>query len=83
MDDVANQLRDVSAAAQHLSIGSDQVLQSEKLLAEIADEAASGTQNVAASIEEQLASMQEISASAESLANMASSLQEQISRFRV
>ncbi|WP_151701846.1 methyl-accepting chemotaxis protein [Psychrobacillus glaciei] len=83
VDDVANQLQDVSAAAQHLSIGSDQVLQAEKLLAEIADEAASGTQNVAASIEEQLASMQEISASAESLANMANSLQEQISRFKV
>ncbi|MFF2754535.1 methyl-accepting chemotaxis protein [Psychrobacillus sp. NPDC058041] len=83
VDEVAKQLQDVSNSAQQLSIGSDQVLQTEKLLAEIADEAASGTQNVAASIEEQLASMQEISASAESLANMASSLQEQISRFKV
>jgi methyl-accepting chemotaxis protein len=83
VDEVAKQLQDVSNSAQQLSIGSDQVLQAEKLLAEIADEAASGTQNVAASIEEQLASMQEISASAESLANMANSLQEQIGRFKV
>ena len=83
VDEVANQLQDVSAAAQQLSIGVDQVLQAEQSLADIAEEAASGTQNVAASTEEQLASMEEISASAESLAHLAGDLQEQIEFFKV
>ena len=83
VDEVANQLQSVSAAAQQISVGVDQVLQSEHVLAEIAEEAASGTQNVAASTEEQLASMQEIAASAESLAHLAVDLQEQIEFFKV
>lgn len=83
VDEVANQLQDVSAAAGQISIGADQILQSERTLAEIAEKAASGTQNVAASTEEQLASMEEISASAESLAHLAVDLQEQIEFFKV
>lgn len=83
IDEVAHQLQDVSVAAGQISVGIDQVLQSEQTLAEIAEEAASGTQNVAASTEEQLASMEEISASAESLAHLAVDLQEQIEFFKV
>ncbi|WP_342513782.1 methyl-accepting chemotaxis protein [Sporosarcina sp. FSL K6-1522] len=83
VDEVASQLQGVSATAQEMSIGVEQVLQSEETLAEIAEEAASGTQNVAASTEEQLASMEEISASAEALAHLAGDLQEQIEFFKV
>ncbi|WP_203248339.1 methyl-accepting chemotaxis protein [Sporosarcina beigongshangi] len=83
VDDVASQLKSVSATAQQISVGVDRVLQSEETLAGIAEDAASSTQNVAASTEEQLASMEEIAASAESLSHLAVDLQEQIEFFKV
>lgn len=83
VDQVSSQLQEVSATTRQLSAGSKQVLQSEKILTEIADEAATGTQNIAAAVEEQLASIEEISASAESLSQMALKLQEQIGKFKV
>ena len=83
VDDVASQLQGVSVAALQMTAGVSQVLQSEDLLAEIAEEAASGTQNVAASTEEQLASMEEITAASDSLAHLAENLQQQIEFFKV
>ncbi|WP_053583776.1 methyl-accepting chemotaxis protein [Lysinibacillus contaminans] len=83
VDDVADQLQNVSAAAGQITEGVKLVLQSEDKLAEIAEETATSTQNVAAATEEQLASMEEIATSADSLANLAEDLQKQIEFFKV
>jgi methyl-accepting chemotaxis protein len=49
----------------------------------IAEISSSGTQNVSAATEEQLAVMEEISASASSLSNLAEDLQKLIGKFKV
>ncbi|OKL37510.1 methyl-accepting chemotaxis protein [Domibacillus mangrovi] len=83
VDEVSLQIKEVSEVAEQLSAGSEQVMQSEKLLAEIAEGTALGTQNAASAVEEQLASMEEILAAASSLAYMAEELQDQVGRFKV
>ena len=83
VDDVSEQLKKVSTAAQEITEGANHVIQAEERLAGIAEDAANGTQNIAAATEEQLASMEEIASSADSLANLAENLQEQIDYFKV
>lgn len=80
---VFQQIQEVSASSQQLSAGSEQVLRSEIRLSEIAHEAASGTQSIAAATEEQLASMHEMTASSNSLAHMAANMQKQIHAFKL
>ncbi|MDQ0220294.1 HAMP domain-containing protein [Peribacillus cavernae] len=80
---VAEQVEQVSAAVQQMAAGTEQVVGSIETIANIAKEAAFGTQNVSAATEEQLASMEEIGASASSLSHMAEELQALISRFKI
>jgi len=83
IDEVASQIKEVSAAVHQMSAGTEQVVGSIHLISRVAEEAALGTKNVSASTEEQLASMEEISSAANSLSIMAEELQLLISRFRV
>ncbi len=81
--EVAAQINGVSTAVKELKIGAEQVNQSMVAVSEVAETAASGTQNVSAATEEQLASMEEITASSSALANMAEELQEMIIRIKL
>lgn len=76
-------MQEVSSAVQKMSSGTKQIVQSMQLIHEIAKSAAAGTQEVSATTEEQLASMQEIAASAMVLFNIAESLQQLIQKFKV
>ena len=80
---VSQQIAEVSAAAQQLSAGGEQVRASVNHIAEVAVNSASGTQTVSAAAEEQLASMEQISASAASLNRVSEELTQLLRRFKV
>lgn len=80
---VADQIREVSVAAQQVSSGTTQVVQLTKLTQAGQFEGTAKIQNVSATTEEQLASMQEISASATALADVSEALQKLILRFKI
>ncbi|MFC0296748.1 methyl-accepting chemotaxis protein [Geobacillus jurassicus] len=81
VDEVAAQIRDVSAAVSEMASSSEQIVRSVRLAADVAESTSAGAQEVSASTEEQLASMEEISASAASLSKMADDLQAIVSKF--
>ncbi|HZG87212.1 methyl-accepting chemotaxis protein [Paenibacillus sp.] len=54
-----------------------------RAIAQVAEEAAAGTQHVSAATEEQLATMEEMTASSTHLSRMAAELQENVGRFKV
>ncbi|USG64891.1 methyl-accepting chemotaxis protein [Brevibacillus ruminantium] len=80
---VTEQIQDVSAAVQQVSAHTDQVVDVIRLISEVSDVAADGTQNVSAATEEQLASMEEIASSATALSKLAEELQVTVSMFKV
>lgn len=80
---INEQMEDISATTQQISAGSEQVDASITEIAQVARENSAATQNVAASAEEQLASMEEIASASSSLSKMAEELQLLISRFKV
>ncbi|MDQ0877836.1 methyl-accepting chemotaxis protein [Paenibacillus sp. V4I3] len=83
VNDVNIQVREVSAASQHISEGTKQVVLAIEGISGVAQAAASGTENVSSAAEEQLASMQEISSSSSSLTHMAGELQEIVDKFKL
>lgn len=83
IDEVNSQVGDVSMAAQQISAGTTQVVQSIESIALVAQETAAGTQNVSAAAEEQLAYMEEISSSSASLTRMAGELQVLVDKFKL
>ncbi|OPA79222.1 hypothetical protein BVG16_09015 [Paenibacillus selenitireducens] len=83
LQSVNEQVYEVSAAAEQMSAGSEQVAASLDELARIGRNASQNSQNVAASSEEQLAMMQEISGSATVLRDMAHDLETEIRKFKL
>ncbi|WP_391120896.1 methyl-accepting chemotaxis protein [Psychrobacillus sp. L3] len=83
VDEVNKRIKEVSSAVQQMSAGADQMVDSMKLISEVAENSASGTQEVSAATEEQMASMEEISFAADTLSKMAEELQTLISKFKV
>ncbi|WP_081949344.1 methyl-accepting chemotaxis protein [Paenibacillus durus] len=83
VDEVKSQVQEVSAATQHISAGTGHVVQAFKGISAVAHTTASGTQEVSAAAEEQLASMEEMSSSFHAVTHMAEGMQELVSRFRV
>ena len=81
--EVTQQIQEVSAAVQQMSASTEGANQSMQVVAGIAMDSVSNTQNVSAAAEEQLASMEEITASANALSNMAEQLQSIISKFQL
>lgn len=80
---VTGQIQEVSDAVDYLASGTEQML---AMIEEINDKAVSsagGTQNISAASEEQLATMEEITASSTILSSMADDLQTNISKFKV
>ena len=82
VDEVTEQIHDVSTAVQQMSAGADHVAQAVDAMKGITEIAAEGTQTVSASSEQQLASMQEITASSAALSQMAEELDRLISKFK-
>jgi methyl-accepting chemotaxis protein len=80
-DIVVSQIQDVSAVAQQMSAGTQEVTASIEDLASIAKESADKTTSVAATSEQQLATITSISRSAETLSEMASELKDLTQKF--
>lgn len=83
VSDVAEQIGQVSAAAQQMLVGAEQVVGSIDVISGIAQESSAGTQNISSITEEQLASMEEIEASSLTLSRLAEELQDTVSKFKV
>jgi methyl-accepting chemotaxis protein len=81
--DTAGQVEHVFEAVGRLSQGADKVVESIQVMLVLANTTAEGTQNTSAATEEQLATMQEISASAAYLSSMADELRALVERFKV
>lgn len=67
---------------RQMEIERDQVIQVVEHLSSISEENAAGTQQASASVEEQTASMAEISNASEALAQLASEMQESVVKFK-
>ncbi|MED4015646.1 methyl-accepting chemotaxis protein [Sutcliffiella cohnii] len=80
---ITSQAEDVSAIAERVSTSTEQMVQQMADITNVSEKSAHNSQMVAASAEEQNASMEEIAASANALSHMAQELQEHISIFRV
>jgi methyl-accepting chemotaxis protein len=83
MGQVADQVQEMSATAEQISAGSQQVTASVIHMADISRQTSASSQNVASTVEEQLASMEEISRSAAVLSEMSENLQALIRQFQV
>ncbi|WP_203363559.1 methyl-accepting chemotaxis protein [Bacillus sp. REN10] len=83
VSEVVAQIQEIAQMVQRLAEGTQHVSQSIVTVNGIAETAAANTQNISAATEEQLASMQEISASSTALANMAEELQDLVVQFKV
>jgi methyl-accepting chemotaxis protein len=80
---VSSQVRDISAAAQQMAVGSQQIVGSVRRIDTLCKASTGETQSVAASAEEQLAFMEEVASSSEALAQLAQDLQMAAAKFRV
>ncbi|MGG1520052.1 methyl-accepting chemotaxis protein [Paenibacillus oryzisoli] len=83
MDGVAQQIAEVSASAASIAARTGAAVGVIRAIDDIAGETAAGAQQVAASMEGQHASMEEIVSAAAVLNAMAAELQERIGQFRV
>lgn len=83
VNEASTQIKEVSVKVEQISVGTEWVVNSIQPVAEIAAQATLGTQQVASAVEEQLASMEEISLSASLLSKMSEELKLQIWRFKV
>ena len=80
---IKNTIEEVSKASKHMSEGTDKLVKSFDTIEEISQTAADGTQNVSASTEEQLATMEGVTNSAASLSGMSDDLLNLISTFKI
>ncbi|NHN28943.1 methyl-accepting chemotaxis protein [Paenibacillus agricola] len=80
---VTTQIEEVSISSQQMSVNAGRVVKAFETIMQVSDMTASGTQNVSAATEEQLATMEEITSSATLLSSMADELQSVISNFKV
>lgn len=83
VDEVSEQITSVSQSVKELNNGMEKIVQAINLVKQMAEQTDQGTQNVSAATEEQIASMQEISASAIGLSKMAEELMLVINKFKL
>jgi methyl-accepting chemotaxis protein len=81
IDQIVDQMQNIDGAVEQINTGIEHLLTRNQKMTEVSNTALSHTQNVAASAEEQTASMNEISAAAGSLSEMAEDLQGLINQF--
>lgn len=80
--DASVQVQQVSSEITRIALGTEQIVQSMKHVQEITASAHVGAQEVSGTTEEQLASMQQVSAAAYTLSNMSEKLQMLIGKFK-
>ena len=83
VEQVSDQVREVSATIEQMAIGSQQIVESVNRIDQLSKEAAGQAQTVSAATEEQSASMEEIASSSQSLAQLALELRDAVGKFRV
>lgn len=83
IQEVTLRTKQVTAAVESVNIGTQNMVQAMEGMANISEQSAENTGNVAAAAEEQHASMEEITAAATTLAKMAGELQDSVGTFRV
>ncbi|MBI6865408.1 methyl-accepting chemotaxis protein [Lysinibacillus fusiformis] len=81
--EVSAQVQGISTSVEHMAIEMRHMTDSMKQINGIAQSSAEGTQNISAATEEQLASMEEITASTFTLSKMAEELQNKTNTFKV
>lgn len=74
---------EVSSAIQQMTAGVEQMAHAMKVISGVTENAAAGTEQVTASTQEQLSSMEEVSAAAQTLSQIADRLQTTVGRFTV
>jgi methyl-accepting chemotaxis protein len=79
----SDQMKEISVAVEHMSIGNKQIVSSVKNIAELSKKASGEAQTVSAATEEQSASMEEIASSSQALAHLAMGLREAVSKFQI
>ena len=75
-------MQQVSSDVARIALGTEQIVQSMKHIQEITESSHAGAQEVSGATEEQLASMQKVSATAHTLSNMSEKLQLLIGKFK-
>ncbi|MEC2077387.1 methyl-accepting chemotaxis protein [Metabacillus fastidiosus] len=80
---VSQQILDVTTSSEQMSVSIEEINKVMNLIIEMTGLTAAGTQNITSATEEQLSSMEEITASAISLSQMSEKLQEYTLRFKV
>ncbi len=80
---VSQQILDVTTSSEQMSVSIEEINKVMNLIIEMTGLTATGTQNITSATEEQLSSMEEITASAISLSQMSEKLQEYTLRFKV
>lgn len=83
VEEIALQTEQISSAVRQMSITTEQVVHLMSLVLEVAEISAAGTQNVSSATEEQLASMEEVTASSTTLSKMADDLLIVVSQFKL
>ena len=83
INDVRNTIEEVSKASKHMSEGTHKLVTAFDTIEKISKTSADGTQNVSASTEEQLATMEGVTTSAASLSVMSDDLLNLISTFKI
>jgi methyl-accepting chemotaxis protein len=83
INEVRNTIEEVSKASKHMSQGTDKLVITFDTIEKISKSAADGTQNVSASTEQQLATMENVANSAVSLSKMSDELITLISTFKL
>lgn len=83
INEVRSTIEEVSKASKHMSEGTHKLVTAFDTIEEISKTAADGTQNVSASTEEQLATMEGVTNSAASLSVMSDDLLNLISTFKI
>ncbi|WP_047151438.1 methyl-accepting chemotaxis protein [Aneurinibacillus tyrosinisolvens] len=83
MKRVADQIQDMSAIAQQMSAGTEQVSASISHIAQVSRGTSASSQNAAVFAEKQLAPMEEITSSAAALSKMAEELSNLLGKFKV
>jgi methyl-accepting chemotaxis protein len=83
IQEVAAESQEVSATVQQMTAGAEAVVQSFDSIGEISKSTAVGMKNVTHASDQQLSSMNDITASAQNLTRMAEHLQENIGKFKI
>lgn len=83
IDEVSSQVTQIAAVVQQMSSGSQDIVSSIFAIDRVCKEASNQTMNVSAAVEEQTASMDQITDNSRGLANLAEELRNAIEKFRL